>query len=342
MRVLSDNQCEAASAHGVPRHEEVREGLWAVAVPMPGSFLSYTLSMVMLHADGQVYVIDPGSEGEATVEIFRDFLASQGRSLADIATIVVTHSHPDHLGSAARLRELSGATVVMHAREQEEVEGSQSRLIAQLREQVAAWGMPDAEMRALLDMMDRADYGEHPDIRADVLVQDGDEIAETGWRVVATPGHTAGHMCLVDDMQKLLFSGDHVLPTVNPGIGLSGSRDNENAVVDFLASLERLEPFDDYEVCPGHGYRFHGLKERRLEQAAHVHKRAHEVETILARNPDLSVWGIAEQLTWSAGWQTLLKSTLLASGLAQTSMYRDAVRAGITSRMPAPAPVKSR
>lgn len=316
----------------------IREGLWSVSIPMPGSFLSYTLCFVQLDDSGQVHLIDPGSAGVGAIEIIEAFLATHERTLDDIVTIVVTHSHPDHLGCAEELRERSGATLVMTEREQDEVTGtSVARIIEQLRRQVEDWGMPDEIKERLLAVMARNEYGEHPNVKADVLVGDGDEIAGTGWRVLTTPGHTAGHMCLVDTERELLFTGDHVLPTVNPGIGLSGSRDDENAVTDMLHSLEKLAPYDEYEVCPGHGYRFAGLGERRAAQAEHIWKRVREVEAILQAEPEASVWNIASQLTWSAGWETLQQGTLLASGLAQTGMYRDAVRSGITQYAPAPA-----
>lgn len=43
---------------------------------------------------------------------------------------------------------------------------------------------------------------------------------EVNLRVVATPGHSSGHVCLVDEPHGLIFSGDHVLPRISPHIAL--------------------------------------------------------------------------------------------------------------------------
>ncbi len=93
--------------------------------------------------------------------------------------------------------------------------------------------------------------GALPDVREpDVLLDDGDPVEGTPWRVVLTPGHTPGHICLVDVDGRMLFSGDHVLPTVFPGLGL-GARIGGNPLAEYLDSLERLQPYDAFQVVPG-------------------------------------------------------------------------------------------
>ncbi len=78
---------------------------------------------------------------------------------------------------------------------------------------VAAWGSGR-----------RIGLGRTAEPFADLLVEDGDVLPIAGREVRAlwTPGHTAGHLCLVDEGDGLLFTGDHVLPRINPGIGLGG------------------------------------------------------------------------------------------------------------------------
>lgn len=74
------------------------------------------LGMVHCHAiigPSGCILVDTGTPGsEAKIE---RALKSQGRGFSDVKLIVVTHAHTDHAGSAARLRELTGAPIVAHA-----------------------------------------------------------------------------------------------------------------------------------------------------------------------------------------------------------------------------------
>jgi glyoxylase-like metal-dependent hydrolase (beta-lactamase superfamily II) len=164
----------------------------------------------------------------------------------------------------------------------------------------------------------------------DGVLSDGDVLPVPGFRleVMATPGHTAGHICLRDDDRGLLFTGDHVLPTVFAGLGLGGPTAS-NPLADYLASIDRVRRFPDHEALPGHGYRFRGLAGRAEECAEHHLKRAREVAAVLAdedpRSGGPSIWDIAARLTWTAGWEGLEGFQLL-SALTQTEMHRDFVR----------------
>jgi glyoxylase-like metal-dependent hydrolase (beta-lactamase superfamily II) len=142
-------------------------------------------------------------------------------------------------------------------------------------------------------------------------------------RAIWTPGHTPGHVCIVDSQRRIVFSGDHVLPTMHAGIGLGGESAT-NALADDVASLDRIAAYDDHEVLPGHGYRFTGLAERARRTRAHHLRRAAEVEALLRVTPTSSVWEIASGLTWTAGWQAL-RGFFLFSALHQTHIHRDFV-----------------
>ena len=56
----------------------------------------------------------------------------------------------------------------------------------------------------------------------DLRLTDGSLVPAKGLdlRAVTTPGHSPGHICLVDEPHGLIFSGDHVLPRISPHIAL--------------------------------------------------------------------------------------------------------------------------
>ncbi|CAN5161295.1 MBL fold metallo-hydrolase [soil metagenome] len=323
MQTTSPAQQDALSARLVPQPEQVRPGVWSIPIPMASTYVPYTLTAVIRGADGELHVIDPGVDSDDNWALLGAGFDMFGLSLDDVRSATSTHAHPDHVGLSQRLRQHSGAAIVMHRVEQatssnRAMERSPEAAIARLRE----WGAPDDAVDVLLQQGRPANLPDSPhEFVADRLVDDGDllEIAGRHLQVLHTPGHTAGSICLRDAEDGLLFTGDTVLPTINPGIGLGGVT-TSNPLAGYLAGLERLAVFADDEVWPGHFFRFTGIAERTEQIARHQLKRAAEVRVVLDREPDASVWQIAQQLTWTTGWDGL-EGFLRLSALMQTEMF---------------------
>jgi glyoxylase-like metal-dependent hydrolase (beta-lactamase superfamily II) len=129
-----------------------------------------------------------------------------------------------------------------------------------------------------------------------------------------------------DDSNGLLFTGDHVLPNIYPGIGL-GAPSASNPLTDYLASLDAIEPFESDRVLPGHGEPFAGLGARMTAIRGHHSRRASEVVAALANHPEATVWQVAGELRWSVGWSRLHGFALLAA-LLQTAMHVERQRFG--------------
>ena len=309
----------------------LRPGIRSLQVAMPGGHIPYSLCYLIEDDRGGVHVVDPGWSSDDNWASLTRAVAASGRRVDDIASVVVTHLHPDHLGMADRVRAASGAALVLHEREQAALETMAGRAPAESAEhRCDVWGVP-AERLAELDVT----AGRPPmdaQLPADVLVTDGERLDIPGRdvRVVLTPGHTPGHICLVDAVKGLVFTGDHVLPTIHPGLGLGGETAT-NPIGDYLASLERIAVFDEYEVCPGHEYVFRGLAARCATTAEHHLRRSREVAERLRIDGDPTVWQVASELTWTAGWANLSGFYLL-SALAQTAMHLDFVRSDASAR----------
>jgi glyoxylase-like metal-dependent hydrolase (beta-lactamase superfamily II) len=222
--------------------EHVFAGVARVRLPLPtgpGHVHAYLLDGV----DG-LTVVDTGLGLPDAAERWREVLADAGEP---VARIVVTHFHPDHLGAARDLAELTGAPVL-----QSRVDAEQTRRVwadATWPERLAGWferhGMPRPEARTVVDegrlYMPFIRYA--PEAQAL-----GDEVA--GWHVVPTPGHADGHVCLL--REGVLVAGDHLLADISPAIGLypDGAPDPLGAYLASLAAVERLAP---RVALPGHG-----------------------------------------------------------------------------------------
>ncbi len=320
MQPTSAAQFQAATGDGVPPLEEVRDGLYCYGLRQPGKLPHYTLSYVLLDDAGGVHIIDPGWDSDENWALFGETLATLGRSESDVASVTVTHLHPDHLGMAGRVRAATGAPVGMHRTEQDGIRELSTPLSdEEATAKLDVWGVP-AERRT--ELVEAAHLRSRwPSFTADRLLEDGELLDIPGHAVQAvhTPGHTFGHLAFVDEKRGIVFLGDLLLPNQFPGIGLGGTPDG-NPIDLYLASLETVAKLDDFEALPGHGYRFTGIAARCAETAAHHENRTREVAAL--RHPGATVWDIAAQLTWTAGWENLSGLPLL-SALSQTSLHEE-------------------
>lgn len=322
MHATSAAQFEASRTGAIPQPELVRDDVWALAQRMPGGYLPYSLLYLLRDSDRHFHVIDPGWDSPENWAGLTALLSTLDASPADMRSITSTHLHPDHIGLAGRLREASGAPLQLHEAEAAatgspfDTSGSADAGARQLED----WGVPADRRAEILRITSQAQKFVPP--AADRTLVDGERLDIPGvdLRAMLTPGHTSGHLCLRDDERSLLFTGDHLLPMMYPGLGLGAPTDT-NPLADYLASLERVSGYAEHEVLPGHGYRFKGVAERAAETAEHHLRRSREVAAVLADAPDSSTWQIASRLTWSAGWPKLV-DFLLYSALAQTQMHR--------------------
>ena len=313
----SPAQERATRAHELAPLETLRDGVWAIAIPMQSRFS--TLCYLVEDAADAIHIIDPGGDSEFSWDVLMRAISGIRRTLSDVAGIVITHLHTDHLGMAERLRDASGASISMHRAEQGALLAGREVFGA---ETLTRWGVPQDRFPELLRLQQWRDQA--PKFRADRLLDDGDEVIRgRRSRAIWTPGHTPGHICIGFVDEDLLLSGDHVLPHVSTGLGLGGATAT-NPIDDYLDSLQKLRG-TDHEVGPGHGYRFRGLPERIDELESRLRRRAAEVADILDRAPaPLTVWEVAEQVHWSGGFAALHDSSL-ANALSQVRMHANFV-----------------
>ncbi|MCU6480805.1 MBL fold metallo-hydrolase [Arthrobacter sp. A2-55] len=305
----------------MPPVEEVRPGVWSIPVPFPGNPMRYTLAYLLL-GDGEAALVDPGWESAEGWEALKAGFAAAGATASDITGVVATHYHPDHLGMAARLRAGGSSWMALGERERLPADWSadMGTFVAGDRTQFTAWGVPEA---LLGEVTFRAGQWEglrsiaEPELRlADGAVL---PVAGLAVRVLATPGHTPGHICLLDTTNSLLLTGDHVLPRITPHVSLE-AHGHDNPVGDYLRSLDVLADGNAMEVLPAHEYRFRGLAARVAELRRHTLGRSGEVAAVLVAGNARTVWDVAKELTWSRGFDSLRHFTLRLA-LAETASH---------------------
>ena len=115
------------------------------------------------------------------------------------------------------------------------------------------------------------------DFKVDRMLRDGDrlEVGPRGWRALHLPGHTRGHLCLIEDGSGAVVAGDLVA-----GVGTVIIDPPDGDMVDYLASLDRLLGEKPGAIFPAHGpvvpggalkleqYRAHRLEREAMVLAA--------------------------------------------------------------------------
>lgn len=178
-------------------------------------------------------LIDAGAVGQG--EVILRSLASLGIRPLDIKKIIVTHHHANHAGGLWELHKRSGAKLYAHANDADLIRGRKPR-------RAARRGLSKVYHYAV-DLVGPVDP--RP-VDLDGKLRDGDMIA--GLRVIHTPGHTPGHICLLRG--PVLFSGDLLEATSG------GFRETPHTHTSDLAtsrqSIRMIAKFDFAAILSGH------------------------------------------------------------------------------------------
>jgi glyoxylase-like metal-dependent hydrolase (beta-lactamase superfamily II) len=137
----------------------------------------------------ELSLIDCGYAGQAP--LIEKAIGSLGRSIGELRRVVVTHGHPDHAGSASELA-AQGIPILIHAADATRLRTtwrdvarrpSRGRVFSAMTPEIPAAGIVEIEDGQVLPMLG-------------------------GLRVVHTPGHTPGSVCLYGERDGVLFVGD--------------------------------------------------------------------------------------------------------------------------------------
>lgn len=128
-------------------------------------------SNVYVIGEKEITLIDTGAGDE--MNRLKETMERSGLSAKDLSKVILTHSHPDHIGGLIDLIMASSPTILIHPVEAEYLDLDEALIMK---------------------------------------IVEGDVIETPGHRltVIHTPGHTAGSICLYDSDSRILFSGDTV------------------------------------------------------------------------------------------------------------------------------------
>ncbi|MCU1614396.1 MAG: hypothetical protein JWO98_1936 [Frankiales bacterium] len=291
----------AAGDWWAPGAAEVARGVHRIPLPLPNDALR-AVNVYALDGPGGLVLIDSGWAMAHAADVLLRALDGLGYGLEDVRRFLITHVHRDHYTQAVVLRREFGMRVSLGVDERASLEESAKPHRLPMEAQLAR--LPSLGAGHLVDLLGvrfrgSEDAGEaiweHPDdwLRPGTTISAGGRTLN----VVPTPGHTRGHVVFHDTDDRVLFAGDHVLPTITPSIGFEPVL-SPTPLADFLGSLARVRSRPDALLLPAHGPVAPSAHARVDELVAHHGRRLDQTEDAVLRG-DSSPYEVAGVLRWT-------------------------------------------
>ena len=256
---------------------QVAAGVWWIRMPLP--FALDHINLWLLEDEGGWTIVDTGYGVEATWALWeRHFGEAMGGR--PVRNIVVTHFHPDHVGSAAWLVERTRAPFWMTTSEFLSAHAAHDDTAGFDRatgiDFFARNGLDAARFPERMRTANGYRRGVPEVPRQYRRMMHGERIAIDGhdWEVITVFGHAPEHAALWCASRNVLISGDQVLPRITTNVGVWGNQPEGNPLDLFLGSLARLAHLRaDALVLPSHDRVFVGLHTRIAQLHEHHAQR---------------------------------------------------------------------
>jgi glyoxylase-like metal-dependent hydrolase (beta-lactamase superfamily II)/8-oxo-dGTP pyrophosphatase MutT (NUDIX family) len=197
----------------------------------------------------RLFVVDPAPhEAEEQTKLWEllDELRSEGRELAGI---LLTHGHPDHVGAVAECRKRFDLPVYAHADSMR--------------------SFPDLEINVSVEHGQELELGATPDGRPDWML-----------RAYSTPGHAPGHLAFRENRYQALIVGDLISTLSSILVDPS-----DGHLRTYLQSLESVIPVADGTVYPSHGPPARDGRKALRKQVRHRQAREEQILEALSEGP---------------------------------------------------------
>jgi glyoxylase-like metal-dependent hydrolase (beta-lactamase superfamily II) len=237
-------------------------GVHRLAIPTPfqvGRVNAYLIE------DEPLTLIDSGPNSAKALDELEQALAARGHRIEDIELLVITHQHIDHFGLAAVLARRSGASVAALAgldhylsHFSDEAEHEDRFAERTMRRH----GVP-ADIVNALRAVSASFRAWGSTVEVTQALSDGDQLPFSNRQltVLHRPGHSPSDTVLFDEERSMLLAADHLIghissnPIVTRPLGAQGeyTGPRPQALVSYVASLEKTRAMELELVLPGHG-----------------------------------------------------------------------------------------
>lgn len=174
---------------------------------------------VVLIFGGRITLIDTGVKGSE--KLIFDYIRQNNRDYSEIDRIILSHSHPDHIGGAAKIKELTGCRILAHKAEKEWIENIEFQ-------------NSQRPVPGFFNLVDTS-------VKIDDFVSNDQELAiDEGitLKIIHSPGHSKGSLNILFEEDKILFTADSI--PLNNDIP---NYDNYKELMESLAFIARNNQF---------------------------------------------------------------------------------------------------
>jgi glyoxylase-like metal-dependent hydrolase (beta-lactamase superfamily II) len=249
------------------------------------------LNVYLIKGEKSSAIIDTGMGDAASNKLLLREIEKLGMQRDESLLIINTHEHIEHISGNYALSIATGAKIIAHPIAAQVIEKPTRRVIGEevlktlpeeAARQLKRWG-------ELFKAIRPTEVGRR--------VGEGDliELDGTKLRVIYTPGHAMGHICLYDEERRTLFSGDHVLGTGTPYVGQWPDGSNGN-MRDYIDSLKKLKELDMKLILPSHGPIVRDPYERINETIDRKMKREEAIIEALKSGSRNDIWSLTKEV----------------------------------------------
>jgi glyoxylase-like metal-dependent hydrolase (beta-lactamase superfamily II) len=277
-----------------------REGIHRLSIPTP---FAVGRVNVYLIEDKPLTLVDAGPNSGTSLDELQRGLGGLGHAIEDIELVILTHQHIDHLGLVGIVASHSGAEVaaidaaVPFVERYSEEAAADDEFALQL---MLRHGIPE-DVASALESVSRAfrAWGARADVTR--VLSDGErvELRDRVLEVHFRPGHSPSDTVFYDAERRQLLAADHLLKHIssNPLITRSrdGSSGRQQALVTYLASLEKTRAMDVDLVLPGHGEPITDHRKLIDDRFALHRRRAEKIHGLIAER-SRSAYEVAQAL----------------------------------------------
>jgi len=199
----------------------------------------------------EITLIDSGVASSAG--IIPEYLRNTGRNPEEISLMILTHGHPDHIGAAKAIKEISGCSVAAHGADRVWIENPDQQL-------------KDRPVPGFYSLVKGS-------VRVDRILNEGDVLylePEMHLEVLHTPGHSPGSISLWMQEEGVLFSGD--------AIPLAGEMPIYDDIKCSMASIQRLKAIEGINLLlsawdePRQGEDAYRIMDQGLDYLQRIHR----------------------------------------------------------------------
>lgn len=245
-------------------------------------------------------LVDTGFHDDLAEEAWSRGFAALGITPSQVSQILVTHYHPDHIGAAGWLQELTGAPVYLHEKELPVLDlffGTRMReQMADLKAQFCDEGMPaDLADQILI-------HHEHqwqrvlpfPTITP-LATGSRFQIGPYDCEVIWTPGHSDGLAVFFAEAEGMLLANDMLLAKITPNVSLWPNC-RQDPLEDYLESLKRVEALPVKLALTGHRTVIDDVPGRCREIREHHRERLAIVTAACRVEGGATAWEVCQQV----------------------------------------------